>query len=122
MLLSQYLIQSKYIMDILVSNMNNVYVFYGLESFKINEEINKIKEEYKIKQVIKHDLYETSISNVLEDVSMISLFEEEKIVIGYNAYFLTSKIIKEEVVHNIDDLSKYIDNPNPNNILIYFII
>lgn len=121
MLLSQYLIQSKYIMDILVSNMNNIYVFYGLERFLIDEEISKIKEAKKIGQVIKHDLYETTISTVVEDVSMISLFDEEKIVIGYNAYFLTSKIIKEEVIHNIDDLSKYIDNPNPNNILILII-
>jgi DNA polymerase-3 subunit delta len=96
--------------------MKNIIVYYGEEDFLINNAILDIINKYN-GQVSKYDLSETSINILLEDASSISIFEENKIVIGYNADFLGGNQNKEET-YNLDNLNRYIDNPNPNSILI----
>lgn len=99
--------------------MKNIYLFYGEEDFLINNEINEIQKSHQSSgQVIKYDLNETNIGTLLEDASMISLFDEGKIIIGYNAHFLSGVVKRETISHNIDRLSSYIDNPNVNTIVV----
>jgi DNA polymerase-3 subunit delta len=102
--------------------MNNIYLLYGEEQYIMNEKINNIISKYIDSNVdniaTKYDLYETNISDVLEDASMPSLLSPIKIIICYNTFFLTSNSKKTDFEHNIDNLMKYINNPNPNTILI----
>ena len=98
--------------------MKNIFVFYGEEDFLINNALLDIYKEHPHGQVVKYDLAETNISFLLEDASMISLFDEEKIIVGYNADFLSGAVKKETVTHNIDSLSRYIDQPNPGSTII----
>lgn len=104
------------------SYMKNIYLFYGVEEFLIDEAISNIRSKHPNGQVIKHDLTETSISILLEDASMISLFDDEKIVIGYHADFLTGSTKKSDINHDIDALIRYIENPNPKTALILVVL
>jgi DNA polymerase-3 subunit delta len=96
--------------------MKNIIVYYGEEDLLINNAILDIINKNK-GQASKYDLSETSINVLLEDASSISLFDGCKIIIGYNADFLGSNQNKEDT-NNLDNLNRYIDNPNPNSILI----
>ena len=86
--------------------MNKVYLIYGNEKYFIDEQVNKIVSEYKEYDLINYDMCETNINKAVEEVSMISLFSTDKIVICYNALFLTG--IKCDIDHDIDSLLKYI--------------
>ena len=101
--------------------MKNIFVFYGDEDFLINKAVLEIEEKHPHGQVIKYELNETNIRILLEDASMVSLFDEEKIIIGYNADFLSGVIKKEKINHDIDALSKYVEHPNPNSTIILIV-
>lgn len=101
-----------------------IYVVYGTEEFLINQEINKIVNKHKIDKINinKYNLEFTLIDDVIEDASMISLFSDIKAIVVDNAYILTGQIKKNELNHNIDNLIKYINNPNTSTILIFTIL
>ena len=99
--------------------MKEVYVFYGDESFLIDEEIKKIIEKHPNSEVIKYDLEESSLNLLLEDALSLSLFNEHKIIIGSNANFLSASDTKGKVNQNVEDLLKYIDNPNDTSTIIF---
>ena len=99
--------------------MKEVYAFYGDESFLIDEEIKKIIEKHPNSEVIKYDLEESSLNLLLEDALSLSLFNEHKIIIGSNANFLSASDTKGKVNQNVEDLLKYIDNPNDTSTIIF---
>ena len=96
--------------------MNKVYLIYGNEKYFIDEQVNKIVSEYKEYDLINYDMCETNINKAVEEVSMISLFSTDKIVICYNALFLTG--IKCDIDHDIDSLLKYIVNPSTSILVL----
>lgn len=102
--------------------MKNIYLFYGLEQYLIDKAISTVKANHSNGQVITHDLNQTNISILLEDASMISLFDDEKLIIGSNAEFLTGSNKKSDINHDVDALMKYIDNPHPKTILILTVV
>lgn len=97
--------------------MNKLYLIYGEEEYLINKKINELMPGDE-NNVVKYDLLETNIINLIEDASMPPLFNDTKVIIGYNAYFLTS-LNKNNIEHNIEALIKYINNPSPNVIIIF---
>lgn len=98
--------------------MKNIFVFYGEEEFLINGAIEELTAKHPQAGLIKYNLNETNVKVLLEDSSMVSLFNDKKIIIGYNADFLSGSILKETINHDLDSLTKYINHPNPDNILI----
>ncbi|MDD4036669.1 MAG: DNA polymerase III subunit delta [Bacilli bacterium] len=96
--------------------MNNLYLIYGEEEYLINKKINELKLNDG-NNIAKYDLLETNVMNLIKDASMPSLLGNNKVIIGYNAYFLTSTT-KKSIEHDTDALLKYINNPNPDTILI----
>ena len=95
--------------------MHNLYII-ECESNEIIEE--KLKELLKedFNNLIVYDMEEVNISKVIEELDTYSLWNEKKIVYAKNSIFLTSS--KSEIDHDIDSLSKYLNNPNTSNILI----
>lgn len=87
--------------------MSKIYLIYGDEDYFINEEINKLKVEYKDYDLVTYDMLENNISLAIEDASMISLFSSNKLIICNNCYFLTGS--KCDIEHDTDKLLKYID-------------
>lgn len=101
-----------------------MYLYYGLEQFLINKEINKIKLENNILDidVIKYDLENTRLEDIIEDALSISLFSNKKLIIVDNAYIFTGTTNKKLIEQNIDILKEYINNGYFNNIIIFTIL
>ena len=95
--------------------MNKIYLIYGDEEYFINNEIDKLKEEYKDYDLVTYDMLENNISDAIEDASMISLFSSDKLILCYNCYFLTGT--KCEIDHDTDSLLKYM-KLNTDSILV----
>lgn len=98
--------------------MNNLYF---IESDSFNLIIVKVKEILAKRQIdfdnlVIYDMEETNISSAIMDLDTYSLFNEPKAILCKNAVFLTSA--KSEINHDTTLLDKYLNNPNPNNILI----
>ena len=93
----------------LIENDNNELIFHEIE------DILK-KNQVKIDDLITFDMEEVNVSNAIMELDTYGFFQEKKIVWCKNSIFLTTK--KSEIEHDIDALTKYINNLNPDNILI----
>ena len=94
--------------------MNNVYLVYGENYSLVKREIEKIINN--ISDVVYYDLNENNISDLLTDASCISLFDGNKVLVGKNAYFLTTS--KSDVNHDIEYLNKYLDDSHDNVVIL----
>lgn len=96
---------------------NNLYLIVGEDQELINFYLNKIMKEIGLdeEKKINYDMNTSSISDILDEVSMISLFSSEKVVIGYN--FDIGKINDNDR----DYLIRYLNNNNNNDRYIILI-
>lgn len=101
-----------------------MYLFYGLEEFLMNKEISKIIKDNNIEDIdiVRYDLENTKIENILEDVSSVSLFNPKKLVIVDNSYIFTGTTNKKLLEQNTSILEKFLCNNNSENIIIFTII
>ena len=83
-----------------------MYLLYGLEEFLINQEIDKIKNNNNIDDIdiVRYDLENTKIENIIEDASSISLFGNKKLIIVDNSYIFTGTTNKKLIEQNTDIL------------------
>ena len=98
--------------------MHSLYFLEG-DSYKLLEK--KVEEILISNQFLKNDLVIYDMDEEMVDKAILyldtyGLFNERKAVWLKNATFLTTN--KSEIEQNIDVLTKYINNPNENNILI----
>lgn len=93
------------------------YLLYGIESFLINQEINKIIKKFNIDNIsiIKYDLSTDSLKNILDDASTISFFDDNKLIIVNNSIIFN----RGKNDDNIELLVNYLSNPNPSTILVF---
>lgn len=92
----------------------NTYLIYGTDYSLIKREIDNIASG--ITDVVKYDLSVDKIDELLDDASCISLFGDKKVLIGENALFLTATT--NNVNHNLDYLSSYLEDENHDNVVI----
>jgi len=98
--------------------MNNLYLIETNNFKLINKETKKILKEnnFSEDELIKYDLSTTKTTTLINELDTYSIFQDKKIVLGYDAVFLTTG--KSEIEQDIKVLEDYINNPNPSNILI----
>ena len=98
-----------------------LYLLYGTVEFLINREIKKIIQDNKIESIDinNYNLENDLLDNILDDASMNSLFSNKKLMIIENAYIFTGSAKKKGLNHNLDLLVKYLNNPNPDSIIIF---
>jgi len=99
--------------------MNN-YIIESSDIVVINEEVNNILKKHKLTSdmIIKYNLLETSISNVIMELDTYNFLVPNKVIVCDNAYFLTDNNPRGVVSHDISDLVKYLENPSKDNILV----
>ena len=95
--------------------MNN-YLIESTDSLSLENEASKLIKDNKFTKasVYKYDLEETELENALEDLDTYGLFTQEKVIILKNIELLKYDDYKNEFEH----LFRYLDNPNPDNLLI----
>lgn len=102
--------------------MKNIYLITSSSYRLLEEEIDKIVKD---NQVTSFDLNYVSIDDVLEEANYFSLFDEKKYLLVRNANMFTtarkSSDGEEKESKKDDKLIKYLENPNPNTILIFIL-
>lgn len=96
------------------------YLIITNDSVTIDEEIKKILNDAKLTEenVIRYDLSEVLLDNVIEELNTYGLFTDNKVVIASSCEFLTGSNKKSQLPQDEKLLEDYINNPNPLNILI----
>ena len=95
--------------------MQNNYLLEGESFFEIEKEINRIIDtrSFNDATISNYDLVDTEIDVVLEDLDTYSFLSRKKVIILTGMDNLSSDNNKKELEH----LYKYLDNPNPDNLL-----
>lgn len=100
--------------------MENVYLISSSSFHLVEDEIKKIVKDnpYAV-----FDLNYQLLDDILEEANYFSLFDEKKIMVVKNANIFCTARKKEEEVETTskkdDKLIKYLDNPNPNTVIIF---
>lgn len=92
------------------------YLIESLDSLSLEKEKEKIIKDNKFKDapISIYDMEEEPLENALEDLDTYSFLSTQKTIIIKNIEFLKYEDNKKD----LDHLFKYIDNPNPDNLLI----
>ena len=92
------------------------YLILSNDLIVINNNINKIIKEAKLKdyELIKYDLTECELDNVIEELDTHNFLSDNKVIVLYNALFIEDP--KEN--KNLLRVLKYLNNPNENNIFV----
>ena len=93
-----------------------MYLIYGNSLIEIKEKTNQIIETLKTSNIIKYNYTETNINDIIEDACYFSMFEDKKCIVVNDCTFLTSK---DKETSNVDNLIKYIKNPNEETTIIF---
>ena len=94
----------------------NSYLIESEDTLSLNNEISKIIKNNDFTQAVinTYDIEETLLENALEDLDTYSFLSEKKVVVIKNIETIKEDQFSKEIEH----LFKYIDNPNPDNLLI----
>ena len=96
--------------------MSNNYLLESTDHLSIQNEIAEItkKASFQDSAISIYDLEETLLEKALEDLDTYSFLTEKKVIIIKNIESLN----QEEFAKDIKHLLQYLDNPNPDNLLI----
>ena len=94
--------------------MNNLFLIIGEDPKQNDITLKKIlnKIDFQEESKIEYNLLENTITDIIDEASMISILSPVKVIIGTN--FDVTKITDDEYEY----LSKYLNNPNNNVYLI----
>lgn len=92
------------------------YLLESEDSLSLQKEIKKIVKEnqFKEEEIIHYDLEEIELEKALEDLDTYSFLTEKKGIVIDHLESLKQEENKKEIEH----LLKYIENPNPDYLLI----
>lgn len=98
-----------------------VYLFYGTEEYILKKEVDKLIQENHIEEygLVKYNLENTRLEDIIEDISMPSLFSSQKLIVCENAYIFTGQNKKGPIEQNLSLLESYLKQPNDDNILVF---
>lgn len=95
--------------------MKHVSLIFGVEEFLVNRQLKKILKSTlgtdERNAYTEYDLLEVSLNAALEDCETIPFFEEKKVVVCKNPFFLTGQKVKTNLEHDLNGLSNYLKNP-----------
>lgn len=98
--------------------MNNLFLMISNDKVTLDSKLQEILKQNKDAEVVHYDLLEVPVEHLIEDLDTYNFLAGKKIVVGHNASFLSSEKVRGSIEHNLEKLEKYIENPNPENILI----
>lgn len=111
------------IKDIEKGNIAPIYVFYGTESYLLQEMVSYMERklvdpESRDFNYSTYDLRETPIELVLQDAETFPFMADRRLVVGKDALFLTGARVSSSVEHNGDALIAYAENPPEYSTLV----
>lgn len=96
--------------------MKNNYLLESADSLSLQKEINELitKTGFKDASISSYDMDEVPLENALEDLDTYSFLTNKKVIIISSI----ENLKQEENKKDIDHLYQYIDNFNPDNLLL----
>ena len=96
--------------------MNNNYLIESPDHISIQKEITEIinKNKFDNSAISTYDLEESLLERALEDLDTYSFLTNKKVIIIKNI----DTIKQDDFAKDINHLYKYLENPNPDNLLI----
>ena len=82
----------------------------------LKNELNKLTKDIDKDNIIYYDLSIDSLKDILNNANYVSLFDDKKAIIVYNANIFGTKY---EYKEDLAILENYLDNPNKNTTLIF---
>ncbi len=100
----------------------NFYLIYGTDSSLIRKKEEEIIKKININKnnIIKYSSNETYLEDIIEDASMISLFQDKKLIIIQDANYFSGA--KNDIPNNSELLLSYMNNYNTNTYIIFSLI
>ncbi|HAX72228.1 MAG TPA: DNA polymerase III subunit delta [Firmicutes bacterium] len=100
----------------------NLYTIIGEQTVLCEKRIQDILNEHEIKpfDLMTYDMRETAIQEAMFDVQTVPFLSPKKAILVRHPYFLSGKDAKSDVTHDLDVLTNYLNNPNSENILIFY--
>lgn len=95
--------------------MKNFYLIYGIDRSIVNNELNKVIKSLKVDDIVKYDMNNSTVLDVIEDASTVGLFSSNKIIILDDCYFMSAN----KSIDNLEEMEAYIEKYNPNNYCIF---
>lgn len=94
--------------------MNNFYLIYGVDRSIVNNELNKVIKKIGYEDIVRYDMTNSNLGDVIEDLGSSGLFSSNKIIIMDDCYFLGAN----KSIDDIEKLESYINRYNPDNYCI----
>jgi len=108
---------------IAAGKIDPVYLLIGLEHYTFDTTIERLKKalpNIDDASVIRFDLLETAVEEVIEEADTLPFLEDHKLIIANNAFFLSGQDKKRnEVEHNLGTLESWLDNPSPTATVVF---
>lgn len=98
-----------------MNNMDNFYLIYGPEKSGVQHELDNLLKKLKIDDIIKYDMTNSSILDVIEDASTVGLFSTKKVIILEDCYFLGGN----KTIDDLDKIEQYLEKYNKDNYCIF---
>lgn len=95
--------------------MENFYVFYGSDKSSVQYECDELIKKLKQDDVVKYDMNQVDLSDVIRDASTVGMFSNEKIIVLEDCSFLGANKSDK----SIELLEEYLEHYNPFNVLIF---
>lgn len=94
-----------------------IYIIFGTQDLMIKRRVNRIiKERLEHPDpfnCVQYDLNDYPIQDLVDDATLIPIGVDHKVIVGYNAYFLSGEKSKaKDSQNNYDKLLEYIEYPN----------
>ncbi len=96
--------------------MNNFYLLYGTDNSIIKNELDNLIKKLNISDIIKYEIDNSTLQEIIEDASTISMFSNKVIIIENCNFFTANKNID-----NIASLENYLENYNSDTYIIFIV-
>lgn len=105
---------------------SNLYVFYGTETFLIQEKVDKLIKkliplEERDLNVIYFDLTTIPIEEIVQEAEILPFASEHKLIIVKNSLLFTGRKGYKSVEHDVNSLETYLDNPVDYSTIIFWV-
>lgn len=103
--------------------LSSVFLLYGKHTYLIHmirdKIINKaINEEEKDFNLAFYDMESEQVQTAVEDAETLPFMGDKRVVVIENPVFLTNQNKKTDVEHDVERLTKYVQSPAPDSIVI----
>ncbi|SDC73634.1 DNA polymerase III, delta subunit [Melghirimyces thermohalophilus] len=106
-----------------------VYLFYGTETFLMEEALNHLEEQVLTSAENRDwnhtvlDLEEVPVQALVQEAETPSFFGDRRLVVGKNAWFLTAARgrEKQKLEHRPEELLQYAKQPLESNVLVIMV-